>query len=398
MKAGSYSDAFVKAVEYQGDGKKPMVVRREPGLILRISPQGKKSFFYRYMLHGKKRLMGLGAYDPKIPECLMKIRGRYNEARSLVWANRDPLEEKRQTKKKAETEEEEKHGKKYLSDLTESRLKDVKSRRTDQYYKEQKSVYDKLLDTWGKNREIERITRDDAEDYLRIIIKNGESPNHHLRTLKSLFGHAEERKWISHNPFSKIKKFPSKKGVKSCCAYPEDVKKVLAIAMASNPLDCAYLLLTIYTAARINEINKLRWTDIYDDHLILRTRKCKDSGEKERSISLNDTLKEVINQIPKKGEYVFMNPRTGTKYGYRDKFLTTLCKKAGVPRFTFHPLRHLAASILSDEGEALSKIQAVLGHEKVTTTAIYIQSLERGGASTDKIGKAIVIPINRKAA
>ena len=43
-------------------------------------------------------------------------------------------------------------------------------------------------------------------------------------------------------------------------------------------------------------------------------------------------------------------------------------EKAGIPRLTFHALRHTFASILIDQGENIKYIQSQLGHAKASTT------------------------------
>lgn len=144
----------------------------------------------------------------------------------------------------------------------------------------------------------------------------------------------------------------------------------------AKPLDRLYLLVLIHTVGRIGEINKLKWADIKEDYLVLRSRKARNSDLKERVIPLNKVLKEVFDHIPKKGEYVFVNDKNeGKRYVYRDKFLENLCVKAEVKRFTFHCLRHFGASLLAEKGEPLTNIQHLLGHERATTTDIYLQSL-----------------------
>ena len=94
---------------------------------------------------------------------------------------------------------------------------------------------------------------------------------------------------------------------------------------------------------------------------------------------MNAVLKDVFTHIPREGEYVFMNPLTHKPYDYRDKFLPTLCKKAGVKPFMYHALRHFGASKLDNLGVALTDIQELLGHERATTTDTYLRSL-RGSA------------------
>jgi integrase len=124
---------------------------------------------------------------------------------------------------------------------------------------------------------------------------------------------------------------------------------------------------------------------VFDDHLILRTRKCKNSNVKKISIPLNQVLKEVLAQIPHDAEFVFWNKKTQRAYDYRDKLIPSLCRKANVRRFTLHCLRHFGASRLDNAGVPLCDIQALLGHEAATTTAIYLQSLK--GSTVEAVRK-----------
>ncbi len=55
--------------------------------------------------------------------------------------------------------------------------------------------------------------------------------------------------------------------------------------------------------------------------------------------------------------------------------MKSLCKKAGVRYFRFHPLRHLGASILDHANVNLGSIQRILGHENRTATELYLHSI-----------------------
>ena len=50
--------------------------------------------------------------------------------------------------------------------------------------------------------------------------------------------------------------------------------------------------------------------------------------------------------------------------------------KGGVKEFTYHCLRHYGASALANAGVALTDIQVLLGHQNVSTTDIYLQSIK----------------------
>ena len=131
----------------------------------------------------------------------------------------------------------------------------------------------------------------------------------------------------------------------------------------------------INTMARVSEINNLKWDDIDDKFLILRTRKAKNSNLTERKIPLNQSLKTILMSIVKTNEYVFTNPVTEESYTYRSKFLRNLCKKAKVRYFSFHAFRHLGASLLAESNVSLFDIQKLLGHSRLSTTDGYLRSL-----------------------
>ena len=68
---------------YHGDGG---------GLVLQITPNGAKSWLFRYRCVGKIREMGLGAFHTVD---LAKAREAARECRQMLQQGRDPLEERR---------------------------------------------------------------------------------------------------------------------------------------------------------------------------------------------------------------------------------------------------------------------------------------------------------------
>lgn len=254
--------------------------------------------------------------------------------------------------------------------LCESRLRDLQERRTGKYFKENKALIKKLILVWGNKKS---VARKDVDDYLSGVAKKSHYvANKELRFIKALFNHGVERDLLSGNPAEKIKFFPIARN-KKYIPPQEDIDKVFNYCTEEQRF---YLLAVITTMARISELNKLKWEDIHDDYLILRTRKSKNSDLTERIIPINDTLKQVISSMPKIGEYLFCHP-DGKPYYYRSKFLKKACERAGVKEFGYHALRHYGASKLAGSGVAITDIQALLGHQRPTTTDIYLQSIRQ---------------------
>ena len=252
--------------------------------------------------------------------------------------------------------------------LCGSRLKDLKGKRTKQYFTENKSLIEKLIVRWRNKK---KITREDVEEYIsQLALQSNSLANATLRKIKALFSHGVERD-LCTNPAENIRFYPVKRE-KKYIPPKADVDKVLSVA---TPRQRYYLLAIINSLARVNEINKLKWTDDFENYIILRTRKAKNSDITERKIPKNKTLKEAIESTPKIGEYVFCYKTTGKKYGYRSKLMSCLCRKAKVKKFTFHNLRHYGASKLAEAGVSITDIQYLLGHQRATTTDIYLQSI-----------------------
>ncbi len=83
----------VQKARHPEDRKGPFLLSDGHGLALQIMPSGSKSWVLRYMLNGKARTMGLGAYgDNDGGVSLATARERAASARSLVKQGIDPID------------------------------------------------------------------------------------------------------------------------------------------------------------------------------------------------------------------------------------------------------------------------------------------------------------------
>jgi integrase len=118
------------------------------------------------------------------------------------------------------------------------------------------------------------------------------------------------------------------------------------VKLLASPLDRAYLTCIQYSAARVGEINRLTWEDVNFETGMIRLYTSKKAGgnRKARWIpvipKVTDALRYAHQNRAKNSPWVFTNPKQVDKYPseaarwrwiYRDKFLKTLCRAAGVP-------------------------------------------------------------------
>jgi integrase len=249
--------------------------------------------------------------------------------------------------------------------ICRKRLLDLEVRRTARYYRENERLIAKLERRWANKK---LITRDDIENWLTEQ-KSASQANKELKMIKRLFQHAVEREWLETNPAKNVKSLPVARKRK----YIPPQEDIIRFLVEAGP-ERFYFLTIILTLGRMREINYLKWEDVFPDHLILKTRKARNSDTVERKIPISETLKYVLERIPRKGDYVFCR-ENGKPFDCRKKLMAGICKRAEIKPFSFHSLRHFGASKLAEAGAPLTAVQSILGHSRASTTDTYLQSL-----------------------
>jgi len=271
-------------------------------------------------------------------------------------------------------------------DLVNSRLDYLQAYRSKTHYID--SVY--LAKRWVrqfKDMTVHQISPELIGNFL-IKLKNKVSAftaNKDLRALRATFnfGIKPPNRWFTYNPTDGLKFFP----VESKMKYVPPLEDVIKVLMVAEGEVQDYLWTLALTMGRMSEINKLEKTDIdfQNGYVTLYTRKTKGGNTRARKIPMTKKLREVFERRLHKNTtpWVFYHTYFSRKQKYwvtgpyksRNKIMTTLCKKAGVRYFRFHPFRHFGASYLENHGVSIKTIQELLGHQNRLTTEIYVHSL-----------------------
>lgn len=265
----------------------------------------------------------------------------------------------------------------HLGEAGNNRLNLVQAYCTPQHYRDNLAMLRRFAD-WAA-LPLDGITPAMIRDRLIELSQTlgNHNANRHLTALKAVFNQAVKDDFLLRNPCQGLPKFPVTKTAKAIPTR-EHISRLL---LSVNALDRAYLIIIWLTGARVREVNRLTWEDIDFEWRLIRlwTRKKKYGDRSWRQIPMlpdvETALKYACTQRDPKSPYVFTNPKTGTAYDYRDKFIATICRRLGIPKINYHELRHLTASTLAQKGASLTDIQKILGHERATTKDHYLQSL-----------------------
>lgn len=272
-------------------------------------------------------------------------------------------------------------------ELVEKRLDHVKAYNSENHYKDYCYMARKWIKRWGR-----LYCNDIASAMLEEFILERRkvsafTANKEIRYLRATFNFGKKKKLIAHNPADDLDFLPEDKKIK----YVPPIKNVEKVIQQADPDTQDYLITISDTMGRVGEINRLCWDDVNlnaaKPFVILYTRKKKGGHLTPRKIHMASRLLDVLtrrfaNRDPKK-PWVFWHRYFDRKdkvwkeapYKDRKRIMKTLCKKADVPYFRFHALRHASASLMDNNHVQIGSIQRILGHENRTTTEIYLHNL-----------------------
>jgi len=132
------------------------------------------------------------------------------------------------------------------------------------------------------------------------------------------------------------------------------------------------VLIALHTGMRRGEILKLKWKDIDLVNEIIHIENTKNG--KRRDIPMTKTLKGALEKLKLNAvsDWVFVRKDDKTKplCDIRNIFKRAL-NKCGISNFTFHDLRHTAASYMVMRGVDLRTVQDILGHNDLRMTMRY---------------------------
>jgi len=270
-------------------------------------------------------------------------------------------------------------------ELVNRRLDFMKVYNSERHYKDYVYLARKWVREWQVLNSHE-ITTDMVQSYLLKRAKVSPfTANKELRYLRSLFNFAVKKGWIPNNPTQGIPFLPVEKKIKRVPSKEE----VLRVILAADTDTQDYLWTIRETMGRMSEVNRLNWGDVNfeERYIIFFTRKKRGGHLTPRKVPMTKKLFEVLSRrhaIRDKGKpWVFWHRYWDRKkkdwvegpYKDRKLIMKTLCRKARVPYFRFHALRHFGASILDHANVGIGSIQRILGHENRTTTEIYLHSI-----------------------
>jgi integrase len=261
-----------------------------------------------------------------------------------------------------------------LSALINSRLDEIKTKKSHSYYKDNKKYLNELLDYLG-DVWVNEITRADINRFINLSAqklkdkgRKNYTPNAMIRVYKALFNFGIDNFNINGiNPCKGIKFLSIDKKLK----YIPSDSEIEALKSKCDKGQNFLIDFLMQTGARINEAIRLSGKDILDSSIVLYTRKSKNSNLTPRKVPIPECLEGTKFD---KDQKVFGRWTELPKF-LNHKLMDMKKSDPTIRPWGFHSLRHRYASLLSKNGTPLYEIMQKLGHSNLSTTQLYLQLL-----------------------
>lgn len=348
---------------------------KTPGLGIRITKNGVKSFILQARLHSKTIRITIGYVNT------WSIEEAQAEARKLavsIDSGIDPRAEKLKNKILINQS---------ILEIWQKYIEHKKSRWSQRYYfdhvdmsrdggekitrglrKNQSNIKEQGMLRPLLNLSFEQLTRDKVVKWIEK-----ERISRPLKTRLALAIFKAYIRWVSDHPSYKNliidrtlcdrlnQELPAPVARRDCLQKEQLNIWFQSVKNISNKTISAYLQSLLLTGARRGELASLKWSNI---DTVWHTAIIHDKLEDTRVIPLTPYVENLISSLPKINDYVFASPRSKSGYLIEPRIaLDQALKRANLPFLTIHGLRR-SFGTLAEWVECPAGISAqIMGHK-----------------------------------
>lgn len=356
-----------------------------PGLSLRVSSTGVKTWSVLYRFKGRNRRLTLGRY-PEVS--LATAREKARQARAEAALGDDPAGEKQETRDRNKDT--------VAALLAEYETVSAAKR---SWSEERRTLHAEVLPVW-RNRLVSEITRRDVRALVEA--KAATAPvmaNRLLARISRLFNFALDREWIDANPAHRMTR-PTKEQSRDRVLTAEELRELWTALGETEGTDAkgepvnrlspvlnAALRTMLLTAQRSGEVCRMRWVDVdLDEGWWTLPGAATKNGADHRvplTASVVDIIAGQLQSAKPDAMFVFSSqvdrvrvnrskPATThrTSIADRAKKAASFLSRGLSFEFRAHDLRRTAASGMAQGGIPREHIAHVLNHRSVTHSSI----------------------------
>ena len=241
--------------------------------------------------------------------------------------------------------------------------------------KDQALFTNRIAGAFGHMR-LNELRRQELQVFHSQLLTKGigeATADHHIKLIRQVLNKAVEFGVIEVNPIARIKLFNPDNRLENYLDAADLERLLTVLRTHTNRPVCNVALFLLSTGARLNEALSATWEHIDRENKVWRIPASNSKSKKVRSVPLNDSALNVLEQLGTEGNspHLFVSKKTGAKLGWVHKVWERIRDKAELPQMRIHDLRHQYASFLVNSGRSLYEVQKILGHSSHSVTERY---------------------------
>ena len=353
--ATKLTDKFLKSLKPPAAGRLLVLDAAAPGLRLRVTATGAKSWLMRYRPRGQaQKGATLGPY-PSIT--LADARQRAAEIAAAAKKGRDLIEEE---ERQAEAAEAAKAKARTVATVSEDFLK--ASGRLKSYRQRKSYIKNHILPAIGE-RIVGEIRRADVVELLDDVEHKralGQTVNRVRETLLAFFEFAVERQLADVNPVAGTKR--RKVEIKRSRTLSPDELRTLWVGLASLPDPIpAFIKTLLLTGCRREEARGMRWDEVNLDAALWVIPAARTKNGRPQGVPLGTAMLEVLTAVPRRGAFVFTRDGERPVAGMSD-LKAAVDNASDITGWRLHDLRRTLRTSLAQFGVTHEVAELTIGH------------------------------------
>jgi integrase len=344
---------------------KPYKIADSGGLYLLINPSGSKLWRFKYRLHGKEKLLSLGAY-PEVS--LLEAREGHLQARKLIAHKTDPAETKRAAKRENESN---------ATNTFEAVAREWHGKRKVKWKSNTGTIHIRRLETHVfprvKGRAISSLKAGDMLEILRSIESEGkiDTARRVLQACSKVFNYGIATQKNENNPMPALSEALQPVVHKNLAFIKPDglydfYQKVNDAPL--HPLTKLGLELIIMTMLRTGEHRFGQWDEIDWENAIWNIPADRMKMKTPHIVPLSRQAVQKLKEIQKisgENKWIFPNEANQAKVMSENTMLFAMYGLGYRSRATVHGFRSTASTVLNESGLFNSDwIERQLSHEQ----------------------------------
>lgn len=352
-----FSKKRIEALPIPATGRAEYRDLMTPGLVLRVTANGAKSFSLFRRVNGHPTRLTLGTFPAVTVE---QAQRRARELLGEITKGVDPRNARRAAREEPT-----------LADLFAHWL-ETHAKQHKRTWMEDERQYNVFLKPWA-SRKLSSIRKADVQAlHAKVGTKNGRyAANRLLALVRAMFNKTADIGYAGDNPTAGIKKFPEEK--RDRFLHGDELRAFFA-ALADEPQGVLrdFFLVSLLTGARRSNIQAMRWEDIDFGTRLWRIPETK-SGQPAVVPLVAPVVELLRSRATTRNDSPWVFPGRGaTGHIVEPKTAwARIIKRAGLRDVRPHDLRRSLGSWMAIGGASLPVVGKMLGHSQPSTTAIY---------------------------